>query len=184
MATPYALQAEMDRRFASARRDLEALQALMDRTFGEREKAITLAEHEREKTATVLREFIESQITAVRRELTNAQRASEASVSKAETAATERFNTHNEVLKHADETSRALERRIAELIATFLPREVADTVFKGLETRLGALEGRTRFTQGQERGTDKARQVTVENLTLILLLVGIIVSVITHGFTR
>lgn len=165
-----SLQAEVDRRIATQRRELIAAQELFDRVFTERDRAVEQAERERSTAAQVLREKLEDQIASVRREMDLVNEGSERAISKAEVAAHERFENHNGVLLKMSEQQTAAERVLATLTERLLPREVFETWKDGVEKRLN-------LGTGERRGDQVARHAAGVTLDRVITVISVLVAI-------
>lgn len=170
------LDEKLDARLVTARDYLDGI-------LGEHRRALVVAEQEREKAARALRdelnraitagdealgEHIRQQVAQVTAALANAEKlevtridalknavtiasvASEAAIAKAEQAAEKRFEAVN-----------AFRAQLADQVATFLPREVAEAQLKQVADRLSIVEANQLTSAGasaqRERSSDKTQ---------------------------
>jgi hypothetical protein len=114
-----------------------------------------------------LRTYFERDLANVRRETAIALEAADKAVTKAEVAAEKRFDALNEI-----------RGQLADQIARFVPREVVDATLSQMEQRLNTLEGRTRYTDGKSRGSQRAQETVIANLAIGIALLSAIGTLI------
>jgi hypothetical protein len=166
---------------------LNEKQRALDAALAAQKEAVTKAETATERIAAraiadqeTMREEVAERLTALRRELEAATAAQKEAVLKAEEATERRFESVNEWRGQSADRERSQAAERAAMVGSFVLREVAETQFAGLETRLSTLQSQVDMQTGQREGALSARTVMFAVAMIVVALLAVAATLIAR----
>lgn len=113
-------------------------------------------------------------IGSVRRELQQAMASAAEAVQKAETATEKRFEGVNEWRGQSADRERSQQEQMANLTATFLPREVAEAQFAEMRKQIDENRDRLNSDSGARRSAGEYRTTALAVLVVLATIAAVI----------